>query len=125
MLFDTRRQMRRLSATCFHYEDQLMKKNTQIRETEELLRDLRGLLEVTEECNDALARENLRISENKDFDKDLMEWMYAENNEAVRKMADVARLEDENYRLWVENTLLKAELAVCRPERAYEIGRSR
>lgn len=125
MLFDTRRQMRRLSATCCHYEDQLVKKNRTIHDLEELLRDLRNLLQVTEECNEALASENQRIAENKDFDRDLMEWMYAENNEAVRKLADVAKLEDENYRLWVENTLLRAQLAACHPERAYEIGRSR
>ena len=125
MFFDSRRQARRLHATCCHYEDQLMHKNTQIRQTEELLKEMRTLLENADEINNYLASENKRISENADVDSDMMNEMFIEYRDAMRRLRELEKLEEENYKLWTENTLLRAELTLCRPDRAYEIGRTR
>lgn len=121
-MFDTRRKLRRYEAACFHYEDQLMKKNKMLKETEDLLSYVRQLNENLQECNDALTSENRRLAENADLDSDMMDEMYAEYTNMLRKDREHEKLVEENDRLWTENILLKAELLKLAPEKLKEIG---
>ena len=56
----------------------------------------------------------------------LLDELYGEYTTMVRQQRDYEALRDENYRLWVENTLLKAELLKFDPPKAAAIaGKSR
>lgn len=125
-MFKMKRTIQRYHAALCRYEDQLMKKDRLLTESENLLSYMRKRVADAEERIDALARENRRLSENADVDEDLNAELFREYTAMLRKYRDYEELQDENYRLWVENTLLKAELLKFDPPKAAAIaGKSR
>lgn len=125
-MFKMKRTIQRYHAALCRYEDQLMKKDRLLTESENLLSYMRKRVADAEERIDALARENRRLSENADVDEDLNAELFREYTAMLRKYKDYEELQDENYRLWVENTLLKAELLKFDPPKAAAIaGKSR
>ena len=125
-MFKTRRQVKRYHAALCRYEEQLMLKDRLIQSSEDLLSYMRKRLSEAEDRNDALARENTRLRENEEIDRNLNDELFGEWKVMERTCRDYEDLRDENYRLWVENTLLKAELLKFDPPRAAAIaGKSR
>ena len=121
-MFKMKRTIQRYHAALCRYEDQLMKKDRLLTESENLLSYMRKRLNDAEARIDALARENRRLSENADTDSDLVDMLYADNLDLMKQGRKVEDLEQENDKLWVENILLKAELLKIAPEKAREIG---
>ena len=125
-MFKMKRTIQRYHAALCRYEDQLLKKDRLLKESEDLLSYMRKRVSEAEERIDALARENKRQAENADVDEDLNAELFREYTAMLRKYKDYEELQDENYRLWVENTLLKAELLKFDPPKAAAIaGKSR
>lgn len=126
MLFRKTRELKRYHAALCRYEDLLMRKDSLLKEAEDMLSMIRQQMSVVEECNETLTRENKRLADNQDTDRDLLDELYGEYTTMVRQQRDYEALRDENYRLWVENTLLKAELLKFDPPKAAAIaGKSR
>ena len=121
-MWNTRKKLRRYEAACRGYEDRLLKIEHLHHSGEQLLSLMRRDLAKVEDINDALVRENRRLSENADTDSDLVDMLYADNLDLMKQGRKVEDLEQENDKLWVENILLKAELLKLAPEKAREIG---
>ena len=124
-MFAKDRTIKRQQAALYHYETQELRHLRLIHESEGMLQHALAENKIIQECNEALARENKRLSENADLDEDMMTEMYTEYTEAMRERRQLQALEDENYRLWVENALLLGALAELAPERAAAIARRR
>ena len=122
-MFEKRRRLRQQYAALCHYEDEIMRKDRVIREASVTLQEADRMQRVLEECNDALAKENKRLADNADLDQDMMTEMYTEYKDMLRKYRDYQELADENYRLWVENSLLRGALSRLAPRQAAEIAR--
>lgn len=122
MFFDRVRRLRTLQAAVMHYQDEIAKKDRVLRSCGETIQQAERMQRVLEECNDALAAENRRIGENRDLDEDMMSEMWGEYKAMLREIEDIRKLREENYRLWVENAILRGELASTRPEKAAEIA---
>ena len=125
-MFKMKRTIQRYHAALCRYEDQLMKKDRLLKESEDLLSYMRKRVADAEERIDALARENKRQAEIVDADESMMDDLWIDYRKMIEEHKDFEALRDENYRLWVENTLLKAELLKFDPPKAAAIaGKSR
>lgn len=125
-MWNTRKKLRRYEAACRGYEDRLLKIEHLHHSGEQLLSMMRRDLAKVEDINDALVRENKRLAEIVDADESMMDDLWIDYRKMIEEHKDFEALRDENYRLWVENTLLKAELLKFDPPKAAAIaGKSR
>ncbi len=121
-MFNRARKMRTMEAAIIHYEDELLKKNRLLHNCGRTMEAVENVNKVLEECNDALSKENARMAANRDEDADLVQELWAEYRVMLRQHREVETLRDENYRLWVENAILRGTLARLDPKAAAEIA---
>jgi protein subunit release factor A len=121
-MFGKARKIRWLEKSLMMMENRVMEKEKELYDLTQRLAQLHQLMDVVQECNDALARETRRLADNADTDDDLMNEMYSEYMAMMREHRDYSALKDENTRLWVENALLLGEVATRDPWKALEIS---